>query len=251
MKNYQTDNPMIPYLYFDLKVIVKQLLELIVESNVIDDCRSGRELKEINLDDKKNLLLLEKRNVGFAVEHLLKNMKKADLIAISQINDFEREVQKFIRSMLAKLFDRSPLGSLILKSVAIFDSAKLQELPKEKIHDRWKMLLKCFIYLGILSPQKCDTATTQFKAFLDGKLKMFCAYFDGFSRDCFRLDEFYFTRIGIQKYDQVSFVLRLLLTLSHGQAAIERGFSHNIFLLKANYESRNSEKRKTTCFLTT
>ena len=49
------------------------------------------------------------------------------------------------------------------------------------------MMLKCFIDLGILSPQQCGTVTTHFKAFLDEKLKMFCADFDGFSRDCFQL----------------------------------------------------------------
>ena len=136
--------------------------------------------------------------------------------------------------MLTKLFEKSPLGSLILKVAAIFDTAKFRELPMEKIHDRWKMLLKCFIDLGILSPQQCDTATTQFKAFLDKKLKMSHADFDGFSRDCFQRDEFYFTCIGVQKYDQVSFVLKLLLTLSHGQTAIDWGFSHNSFLLKTN-----------------
>ena len=32
LKTYQTDNPMIPYLYFDLKATVKQPLELIVEA---------------------------------------------------------------------------------------------------------------------------------------------------------------------------------------------------------------------------
>ena len=96
------------------------------------------------------------------------------------------------------------------------------------------MLLKCFIDIGILSLQQCDTTTTRFKAFLDEKLKMFNAGFDGFSRDCFQLDEFYFTRIGIQKYDQVSIVLGLLLTLSHGKAAVKRGFSHNSFPLKTN-----------------
>ena len=187
LKTYQTDNPMFPYLYFDLKAMIKQLLELIVERNVIDSCRSGRKLKEINLDDKKNWLSLEKMNFGFAVEHLLKKMKKSDVITISQINGFKREAQKLIRSMLTKLFERSPLGSPILKSAAIFDPAKLRELPKEKIRDRWKMLLKCFIDLGILSPQQCDTATTQFKYFLDEKLKMFCADFDGFLRDRFRM----------------------------------------------------------------
>ena len=76
--------------------------------------------------------LLENRNVGFAVEHLLKKMKKSDVITISQINDFKREAQKFIRSMLTKLFEKSPLGSLNLKSTTIFDPAKLQELLQEK-----------------------------------------------------------------------------------------------------------------------
>ena len=123
---------MIPYLYFDLKAIVKQRLELIVESNVNDASRPGREQKEINLEDKKKLLSLEKSNVGFAVEHLLKKMKKSDVTTISQINDLKREAQKFIRSMLTKLFERSPVGSLILKSAAIFDPAKLREPPKEK-----------------------------------------------------------------------------------------------------------------------
>ena len=95
------------------------------------------------------------------------------------------------------------------------------------------MQLKCFIDFGISSPQECDRATTQFKAFLDEKLKMFSSV-DGFSRNGFWLYEFYVIRIGVQKYDQLSFVLRLLLTLSHSRAAIERGFSHNSFLLKTN-----------------
>ena len=68
--------------------------------------------------------------VGFATEHLLKKMK-SDVITVSQINDFKWEAQKFIRSLLTKLFERSPLGSLILKSAAIFGFAKLRELPKE------------------------------------------------------------------------------------------------------------------------
>ena len=97
------------------------------------------------------LLVNEIVNVGFAVEHLLKKMKKSDVITICQINNFKREAQKFIRSMLTKLSESSPLASLILKSVANFDPAKIRELPKEKIHDRWKTLIKVFIDLGILS----------------------------------------------------------------------------------------------------
>ena len=142
--------------------------------------------------------MLEIVNVGFAVEHLLKKMKKSDVITICQINNFKREAQKFIRSMLTKLSESSPLASLILKSVAIFDPAKLRELPKEKMHDRWKMLMKVFSDLGILI---LEQPPTQFKAFLDEKFKMFCADFDGFLQDRFRLDEFYLTRIGVQSIE--------------------------------------------------
>ena len=48
------------------------------------------------------------------------------------------------------------------------------------------------------------------------------------------MDEFYFHKIGVATYQDVAFVIRLLLTLSHGEAAVERGFSHNNALLKVN-----------------
>ena len=48
------------------------------------------------------------------------------------------------------------------------------------------------------------------------------------------MDEFYFHKIGVAKYQDVAFVIRLLLTLSHGQGAVEWGFSHNNALLKVN-----------------
>ena len=38
--------------------------------------------------------------------------------------------------MLTKPFERSSLGSLILKSAVFFDPTELRELPKEKINDR-------------------------------------------------------------------------------------------------------------------
>ena len=38
----------------------------------------------------------------------------------------------------------------------------------------------------------------------------------------------------MSKYSNVSFVIKLLLTLSHGQASVERGFSNNKSILKTN-----------------
>ena len=48
------------------------------------------------------------------------------------------------------------------------------------------------------------------------------------------LHEFYFEKIGIQTYSELSFVLRLILTLSHRQASVEIGFSINNAILETN-----------------
>ena len=40
--------------------------------------------------------------------------------------------------------------------------------------------------------------------------------------------------MGEKKYEQLWEVFKLLLTLSHGQAAVERGFSTNKLSMKAN-----------------
>ena len=43
---YQTDNPVIPYMYFDLKTMLKDVLEIIVEPEVIQKCKTGKREKK-------------------------------------------------------------------------------------------------------------------------------------------------------------------------------------------------------------
>ena len=55
--------------------------------------------------------------------------------------------------------------------------------------------------------------------------------FSGFCSKESRLDDFYFKTVGIGKYKELSFGLKVLLTRSHGQASVER---HNNAVLKTN-----------------
>ena len=41
LKEYQTDISMIPFLYFDLKAVIRGLLDIVNEPVVIEACRSG------------------------------------------------------------------------------------------------------------------------------------------------------------------------------------------------------------------
>lgn len=224
---------MIPYMYFDLKFLVKQLLEIIIDPKVIEGCKSGKQLKDLDLLDETNFLPLNKMSIGFAAEQVIQNLRRSGMVGNSQIKEFYCGVKRFIIEMLSKLFERSPLCSPLLKAASIFDTSVLVQLAKEKAQGRWKDLMKCLLSFDILAPQQCDRATSQFKSFLGTELKKFHDKFEEFSKED-RLDEFYFDTTGIQKYEDVAYVLKLILTLSHGQASVERGFSHNNALLKIN-----------------
>ena len=72
---------------------------------------------------------------------------------------------------------------------------------------------------------------SEFNSFCDNDRKTISDKFAEFNKSSCRLDEFYFEKIGIQKYGELSFVLRLILTL---KASVERSFSVNNAILETN-----------------
>ena len=79
-----------------------------------------------------------------------------------------------------------------------------------------------------MSPTKCDDVSNQFSKLLEQDLKKYHLEFVKFDQKC---DQF-------EQYESLSFVLTLILTLSHGQAAVERCFSinNNVFIQNMNTE---------------
>ena len=172
--------------------------------------------------------------MGFSVEDTSNKLKQKNLVTITEINAFKEGAQWFIISMLAKLFEKGPLVSTVLRSASIFDPTLMCDLPKAKLQERWKQLVKHLIVLGIIAPNRCDKAMAELKVFKDNEVKKIQPEFSGFSLKECRIDDFYFKTVGVAKYKELSFILKLLLTMSHGQAAVERGVSHNNAILKTN-----------------
>ena len=69
--------------------------------------------------------------------------------------------------------------------------------------------------------------TEQFLGFIDYYLKVNIVKFESVSANDTNLDDFYFRFIGIEKYKGLSFLVKIVLTLSHGQASVECSFSLN------------------------
>ena len=85
--------------------------------------------------------------------------------------------------------------------------------------------------LTILCTKQCDVINTEFK-FLNVEVKTMQRESVTLSQKDGRLDYFYFKLASISKYKDLLFAVKFILTLSHGQASVERGFNINANIVK-------------------
>ena len=52
LKKYQSDKPMIPFIYEDLKDLVSRLLELFVKPAILEKNKTGKKMMKLDLYDK-------------------------------------------------------------------------------------------------------------------------------------------------------------------------------------------------------
>ena len=99
---YQTDQPMIPYMYNDLQKLLRKSILLVVKPNLLQNCKSATDMKNLDLIDRGNLLKLKDINIGFAASSTLKELKRKDLITNGQTASFFSDVMLFICSLQCK-----------------------------------------------------------------------------------------------------------------------------------------------------
>ena len=98
---------------------------------VIEACHSGKQFQEIDLSKKGNLLPLLKINLGFAIEKEINILTKSDVVTIQQINKFREKARDFVIEMLYKFFERSSLGSTLLRCAGVFDPTCILDMTQK------------------------------------------------------------------------------------------------------------------------
>ena len=129
---YQKDQPMIPYMYKDLQKLLRKLILLIVKPDVLQNCKSATDIKNLDLSDKSNLLKLKDINIGFVASSTLKELKRKGFITNGQIASFFNDVMLFIRSTVQKLLEKSPIFNDIVCNSLVFNP---QAVVNENIED--------------------------------------------------------------------------------------------------------------------
>ena len=144
---YQKDQPMIPYMYKDLQKLLRKLILLIVKPDVLQNCKSATDIKNLDLSDKSNLLKLKDINIGFAASWKLKELNWKDLITNGQIASFFNDVILFIHSTVQKLLEKSPIFYNIVCNSLAFDPQVVVNENIEDMQYKLKKLLENLIKL--------------------------------------------------------------------------------------------------------
>ena len=145
------------------------------------------------------------------------------------------------------MFENSPVKSNLLRNATWI-------LPEN--YSKWSWQEHVFCYFGDASSCKIDInnnnnnsnkkfSKTQFQRFLFNDVKENKENFLSVNKNQKRLDVFLYDYVGkVVEYNQIRKLIQFILTMSHSQADVERGFSVNEELLVENMQKRTINFRK-------
>ena len=100
-----------------------------------------------------------------------------------------------------------------------------------------KRLLAHLLKLKVFTTSVYDVAVDQYSRLTEDEFQVFGKSKNG-------LDDFFFKVVNMKLFTNLAKVVKLDVTLSHGQASLERGFSKNKFILETNMKEESISARK-------
>ena len=208
------------------------------------DAAKTKELASL-VDEKKNLVSNKNVHLGFAAETQLEKLLTSKKITEKDVENLRAETMLFIKSCLTKLGERCPLMSTIVRNCEALSPTIIATNSQDSAKKKMKNLIKKIFSLNIIDCKDGDAALTEFTRFLTSEAFVEKKKFIDFNRNEKRLDEFYFDVMRIHdNYPSFSLIVKLLCTISHGQASVERGFNDNHVVLKDNISAETVIARR-------
>ena len=166
-------------------------------------------------------------DIGVATSSALSKSSVSDTLKLK----FRGDCRNFIKATVVKLRQRSPLMYKLARAAACL-SPKLVQRSSLLAENRMGQLVQILHENGHIKANSADLSKQQFSKCL---AEIDFSTFD-FKHD--RLDDFYSKNIGkkAEYKDLFSSVAKIVLTLSHGNAFVESGFSVNEDMLEPTGE---------------
>lgn len=199
------------------------------------------DLLKIDIKKKDNLLVAKYTKLGYGTEAALRQVKPVSDLKILQ---FKEQCSNCLQAFVKKIMDRSPLKSPIVKAVSCLNPAVA--LQTDLANKRLSTALRIYVENEIISGNTGDKIDQEYKRIcalpvVQEKLK-------SFNRLENRLDHFWIDLIrncGAAEYSNFLYFVKTVMILSHGNAAVERGFSVNKRCLVENQHEKSLIAQRT------
>ena len=89
---YQTDRPMIPFLYGDLFKRLNNIFSIIIEPDIMYKCEAALKLKEVDFYSSANHLLAKEIAIGFVALTHMQELKRREEVSKTCVLAFKRSV---------------------------------------------------------------------------------------------------------------------------------------------------------------
>lgn len=221
LTSYQTQSPMVPFLSTDLKNTVKNLMQRFVKEEVMLNANTASKLSKVELKDK-NLKDASKVDLGFVTKNALSQATRKNKLSERAVLQFKLQCKHFLLNTTKKLLEKSPMKYSLVRSAVWLDPQQISKYPTP-CKTALSTCLQVLVNAGQANMRECDRITKEYEELIS---KGDVVQFETFNRET-RLDTFYAPVSKLKEYQHLWKVMKLILSLSHGQADVERGFSVN------------------------
>lgn len=222
LRNFQSDEPMSPYLYRFIKGTVHSIMDLFIKPDVL---AASTNISTIDLKKQDNLISVNDLSLSFSVKQYIKMNRKC--ISDKNILLFRTDFRRIMQVFCEKVNLKSPLKTKLCKAISFLDPtvAKHETLAKNRLNDCLLILLNS----KRIDSSEADRAEAQFK-------EVYASEDFKEIKNNKRLDHLWLKDIikEDKQFKDLRKVVTIVLTLSHGNAALERGFSINKEILIEN-----------------
>lgn len=167
---------------------------------------------------------MDEIDLGYTTRAMIRKINKEKKIADFALSQFRRECQICFKEFIIKLLEKSPLSYSITKATSCFDPAIAANINVRKI--RCRNLLTILEEHHWINGIEADKADRQFEKvcsipYVIEELKQF-------RRATQRVDHFWENLFCKQPdTEEITFIMKLVMIMYHGNANVERGFSVN------------------------
>ena len=141
LKKCQADKPKVPFIYTELKSLLRNLLQLFVKPDVLNKVRLVCKLEidlQTDLDLEENILPLSDSELDFGVKAIITKAKRKETVTNQGVAKFKREGQRFVTSAVKKLFEKRPIKCDFVRFCSIFDPAVILSCETKVLLKRFK-----------------------------------------------------------------------------------------------------------------